>query len=95
MGVLCYSVCKVIVLSLDQVGNLDDGWDQGLVWEDSRVGEAQLSCLGPVDLDTEPWSIYARDAYVQDRLCVELQQSPGLYAGVGTPGQRISRLDSA
>ena len=57
MGVLCYSVCKVIVLSLDQVVNCDDGWDQGLVWEDNRVGEAQLSCLGPVVLDTEPWLV--------------------------------------
>ena len=94
MGFLCYSVCKVIVLSLDQVVSLDDGWDQGLVWEDSRVGEAQLSCLGPMILDTEPWLIYTGDVYVQDRLCVVLQQSPGMCAGVDTPDQRISRFDS-
>ena len=94
MGFLCYSVCKVIVLSLDLVVSRDDGGDQGLVWEDNRVGESNSVVSVQCYWSPSPGQVYICVVFVQDSLCVLLQQSPGMCAGVDTPDQRSSRFDS-
>ena len=94
MGVLCYSVCKAIVL---------DPWTKSLRLTMvgpgvGAGGQSGLAMLIPVVSDSLAGNralVNMHDGVFQDRLCGELQQSPGMYAGVNSPDSRMARKVSA